>query len=130
MYTQNPPGFLFRPFFLTKRLCALYWYMVGRVGGGRDDLFQQVLINRHFKLLYYPDFAAFIAALWLYLMSVAYVRLLVGWCVGLPVCHNFLNGREVTLPCSYQCTCFFFSLYLKVDYFNLIFLLFVPHLSV
>ena len=36
---------------------------------------------------------------------------LVGWSVGLwvgrPVCHNFLTGREVTLPCSYWNKCLF-----------------------
>ena len=26
--------------------------------------------------------------------------------VGLSVCHYFLKGREVTLPCSHQSTCF------------------------
>ena len=26
--------------------------------------------------------------------------------VGLSVCHHFLNGREVSLPCSYRSTCF------------------------
>ena len=35
---------------------------------------------------------------------------LVGWSVdrsvGLSVCHNFLEGQEVSLPCSYQSTCF------------------------
>ena len=30
------------------------------------------------------------------------VRRLVGWLV----CHNFLKGRDVTLPCSYRTTCF------------------------
>ena len=38
-----------------------------------------------------------------------HVRLLVGWLVGRSVgrsvCHNFLKGREVTLPCSYRSTC-------------------------
>ena len=37
------------------------------------------------------------------------VRLSVGWLVGRSVCssvyHNFLKGREVTLPCYYQSTC-------------------------
>ena len=32
-----------------------------------------------------------------------HVRLFDGW----SVCHNFLNGREVTLRRSYQSTCFF-----------------------
>ena len=30
------------------------------------------------------------------------ISLSVGW----SVCHNFLEGREVTLPCSYRNTCF------------------------
>ena len=38
-----------------------------------------------------------------------YVRLLVGWMVGLSVgpkfCHNFLKEREVTLSCFYLSTC-------------------------
>ena len=33
------------------------------------------------------------------------VRLLVSWLVGRSVFHNFLKGREVTLPCSYGSTC-------------------------
>ena len=31
---------------------------------------------------------------------------LIGPLVGMSVCHNFLTGREVTLPCSYRSTCF------------------------
>ena len=38
-----------------------------------------------------------------------HVRLLVGWWVyGMVrrmVCHNFLKGQEVTLPCSYRSSC-------------------------
>ena len=42
------------------------------------------------------------------------VRLYVGWSAGWPVgwladesvCHNFQNGREITLQCSYQSTCY------------------------
>ena len=26
------------------------------------------------------------------------------WSVGRPICHSFLKGREVTLPCSYRWT--------------------------
>ena len=33
------------------------------------------------------------------------------WSVGWPVCHNFLKGREVSLPCSYRSTCLFVYLY-------------------
>ena len=32
------------------------------------------------------------------------VERLVGWFLGWMVCHNFLKGREVTLPCSYRRT--------------------------
>ena len=28
------------------------------------------------------------------------------WLVGWSVCHNFLKGREVSLPCSSRSTCF------------------------
>ena len=34
------------------------------------------------------------------------VRPLAGWSV-VSVCHIFLEGREVTLPCPYRSTCFF-----------------------
>ena len=30
----------------------------------------------------------------------------IGWLVGLHICHNFLKGLAVTLPCSYRKTCF------------------------
>ena len=29
----------------------------------------------------------------------------IGWLVGQSVCHNFLKGQEVSLPCSYRSTC-------------------------
>ena len=35
------------------------------------------------------------------------VCLSVGWIVGGSVCHNFLEGREVSLLCSYRSTCFY-----------------------
>ena len=28
------------------------------------------------------------------------------WLVGRPVCHNFLNGWKISLPCFYRSTCF------------------------
>ena len=30
----------------------------------------------------------------------------VGWLVGRSVGHDFLKGREISLPCSYKSTCF------------------------
>ena len=33
-----------------------------------------------------------------------------GWSVGWSVCHNFLKGREVTLPCSNRNTCYLLRL--------------------
>ena len=29
-------------------------------------------------------------------------RLLVGWLVGLSLCHYFLKGRQITLSCFYR----------------------------
>ena len=28
------------------------------------------------------------------------------WLVGRPVCHNFLNGWKISIPCFYRSTCF------------------------
>ena len=46
-----------------------------------------------------------------YFPRIPRVRWLVGWSagrtVGCSAFHNFLKGREVTLPCFYQSTCLF-----------------------
>ena len=33
-------------------------------------------------------------------------RLSVSWSVGRSICHNFIKGRKISLPCSHQSTCF------------------------
>ena len=43
-------------------------------------------------------------------------RPFVGWSVGRSVCHDFLKGREVTLPGFYQSICLFNHLFVFVTY--------------